>query len=221
MKTITVFLLALVFYVFLSTRLFITEKEYSVSEWTSIYVSGPIKVYYTQNDENKLVIKADNGLHKHLDIKVENKVLKIIPTKSIRRERVLKVYVSSPKIESIHMTGATWFLSNNLVKAKNLKVIGAGAAEIKLRSKTDTLFVNMSLASNIQLAGNCDKLNVYTKNIGDLNAYNLEANYCFIQADVKQLNSKIIRLNVGKELRLNSSIKRYVKLKGNPKITEY
>lgn len=220
-KAFTVVLLAVIVCVFLSTRLFVTEKEYSVSDWNSLYVSGPIQVYYIQKDENKVVIKADNGLHKQLDVKVENKVLKIIPKKTIRRERVLKVYVSSPKIVSLHMTGSAWFRSNNVVKSKNLSVIGSGAAEIKLRVETDSLSVNMSLAANIQLAGNSNKLNIYTKNVGDLNAYNLRTDYCFLRADIKDLNSKIIRLNVAKELSLNSSVRQHVKFKGNPKVIEY
>ena len=71
-----------------------------------------------QSNENKVSIKADNGLHEYVNVEVKETTLKIAPTKSIKRERVLDVYISSPKLDKILLSGAALFRSNSVIRSR-------------------------------------------------------------------------------------------------------
>lgn len=219
-KIMAVVSIALVAAMYAWNNLFVSEQKHEVPGFSAIHVTGPINVFLEKSTNQEVIVRADDNIHDQLEIFVENEVLMISNSKNINRERILDIYIKYSKLDSIHSSGASTVTSKNHVTTDNLKLFASGAAEMRLQVTSDSTYLIMDGAANVQLAGFTNYFDVEINHVGDMMAYNFEARNCNLRMHTGDQSPGVARINVTE--RLYASIKgpRLLKYKGNPTVIE-
>ena len=106
-KTLSIISICIVLFILGWNNLFISEENREVTQFNSIYSSGPINVYIESGEEESVRVRADNNIHDKIVVEVIEGELKINENSHIHRERVLDVYVNYVSLDSIHASGAS------------------------------------------------------------------------------------------------------------------
>ena len=200
------------------SNLYISEKEHTVTDWNSIYTSGPVNVFIEKGVKESVIIRADDNIHNNVVVEVINGELKVYTQGSIRSERVLDAYITYTHLDSVHAAAQSTLTARGIVASQNLNVRAAGASEIKLQLETDTLDLIMTGAANVQLAGNTEYFDLAINHVGDLMAYNLVSQDCKVKMHTGDQSPGIARINAEKTLDVSIKGPRLLKYKGGAKV---
>lgn len=130
-----------------------TEKR-DVSEFKAVEVGGVFIVEITAQKDYSLEVEADDNLLPFIKTEFDGETLRIESEKSLSSSNPIKVRISAPDIENLHISGASKVSVVNLDN-ESLDVDSSGASKISCSGKTNNLKIDMSGAS--QLDG--EKLN--------------------------------------------------------------
>lgn len=218
-KTISIALLLIVALIFGWFNLFISEQERELTEFNSIYTTGPINVYITQAKKESISIRSDSKLLDNLVTEVIAGQLRIYNEGRIQHERVFDVFVNYIHLDSIHASGQSTLTGKNKLIGTNLFIETSVSAELKLQLEVDSLNLVMDDHANVQLAGSATNFYLLISDVGDLMAYNLESQNCVAVVDTGDQSPGIARINVQKTLNASIIGPRYLKFKGEAVIT--
>lgn len=130
----------------------VTENR-SVKSFDRIKVSGLAVVYYTEGPEKDLRLDVAGMPIEDLKTEVVNGELLIYTTKDKNfNGESIKVYVSSPDIQSIVVEGTAEFFSQNQISVEALKVSAFGAGSIELTVDVERLHLIMD-GGDIEVEG--------------------------------------------------------------------
>lgn len=134
----------------------IIKQERELPEFNEIYLTGITKVYLNQGDEQKVVVEASAKVQDRISTQVKNNKLKIT-SKFNGKQKQCKIYVTVKEIKEIQISGAAFVKGIGNINAPELRIIASGASDVNLKITVDTLYTNLSGASNVILSGNVYK----------------------------------------------------------------
>lgn len=136
--------------------------EVSVKNFDRIRVSGGMDVCYTQGDKTEVRIEASDKMKERIEMETKDNTLCIKTKKSGLKlfggdSDDVKVYVTSPDLTGVEITGACDFEAKGHVDTDRMTVRVSGAGDVEFGSLV------------------CDELNVSISGAGDMDIERLEA----------------------------------------------
>ncbi|MEP1488529.1 MAG: head GIN domain-containing protein [Algibacter sp.] len=191
----------------------VTEEERGVIEsFNSIKASQGLDVYLTQNDDENIIVEADDNLHELIITEVVNGVLKIHTSKNIGRATSKKVIVSFKDVSKIISSSGSDVYSTHAINADHLELSTSSGSDMKLEVNTSVLDCKSSSGSDLRLSGQTGKLIAEASSGSDIKAGDLKAE----SSQVKASSGADITVNTSKELVAKASSGGDIKYYGNP-----
>ena len=203
------------------SRALAQEKETrDVGSFSSISLSISADVYLTQGNDTKVVIEAEQKILDLIRTEVVGDNLKIkLKTGKwyIRSNKQIKIYVSTPDVEGLFLSGSGNIKAETQIKTESLDFAISGSGNIVI----DDLVVSdieghISGSGDIDLSGSktAETLEISISGSGDLFADNLKVN----SVEIRISGSGTCKVFAVSELEVSVSGSGSVYYKGNPMV---
>ncbi len=193
----------------------VKEANRDVQAFENISISGMFEVHLKQGDGNSLKIVADENLHELIDAHTEGNTLYISTSKSIGRAEELDLYIISPKLERVNLSGAVSLKSSNEIEGDFFRLESSGAAEVDMELEVDELEIELSGAAEVELKGEANYLSLETSGASELKLFDLEVD----KARVHTSGAAELQLNVEDDLQIDASGAADIRYRGNPNLS--
>ncbi len=130
----------------------IQKESRPVPHFDKIEVGSAFTVFLSKGDPS-VIIETDDNLNQNIETLVEDGTL-VINSSGIKNPTSLKVYVTSPNITNIELSGAARLESKNLLEYPVLNIEAAGASRANIEVNTQQLTTEVTGASRVTLRGN-------------------------------------------------------------------
>ena len=189
--------------------------------FSKIKISGPLKVYLSQANDESIAISASEEKFKII-IKtiVKNNTLHIYlegDNKLWRKNINPKVYVSFKQLTNLEISGASSVMNVGSIKGNELSVDISGACKLAANIDVQELHFEISGASKAIISGNTNILLLDCSGASDFCSFDLQAN----NAQIDVSGASDVNINVSKSIHANASGASRLYYKGNPSETEF
>lgn len=155
-----------------------TERNLT-GTFENIEVSEAIDIIYTQNKNLNLEIETTKDNDKNILTEISDGIL------TIRRKHnngfmpninngKVTIYLYSPKLKGIKLTGASSFKSTNLIKNDEINLDLSGASDATLIVNAIKVKTDLSGASDVNINGICKDIYIKCSGASEFNGYKLE-----------------------------------------------
>ena len=175
-----------------------------------------MNVYINQGPETKVVLIADENLHKHIDIWVDDDKLNVTTTKMLRNAKTLKVQITVPDLEQIKTTSGSNVFADSTLKLSNLKLKATAGSNIRLTIEAAHTEIAANAGSNIFLNGFANSVSVKTSSGSNIKAADLTTE----NAEIRASSGANIWMKVNKTLKARVSSGANFFYTGEPSGTE-
>lgn len=193
----------------------VTMENRPVSDFSAIKSSAGISVLISQGDRNEIVVETDENLQEYIETTIENHVLKIYPSTSIRRSKALKVHVTFQNIENLSASSASSIRSVSEIKSRDLSVKTSSGATVNLEILSENLELQSSSGSDMKISGRALNVNAQSSSGSAIKAKNLQTSHCVAKAS----SGSDIYVNVKDELEASASSGADIRFSGNPRVS--
>lgn len=132
----------------------VVANSMEFSGFTNIEAGSSFQVTITQSEDYSVVIKADDNLVEHLNVRLDGDtlVINMVPGKSARNA-TLEAEVSLPELKRVHFGGVSRGNLLGITSQADLTVRVSGASSLQGDLQARQMNVNVSGASKIDLNG--------------------------------------------------------------------
>ncbi len=145
----------------------VTLKE--IAPFTSITLSGLIKVDVSFGDEESIRIEGKDGVEKQVSAKVKGKTLLIrykAPLGMYLPESIPTVYVTAKTLTSLICSGSGDIKVNGIIKESKLTVVNNGSGSVSFIASVDQLKSTISGSGTIHAAGSASDASILLSGSG-------------------------------------------------------
>ena len=149
----------------------------TVSGFSAIALSAPLKLELVQGDAESLVLEGDESALADLETWVEGRTLHLRtkPNSGFRWNSKVRALVSARNIESLDISGSGDIASAAL-RSPTLRIAVSGSGDVRIGALTSTsLTVSISGSGDVLVAGKADGIVTRIAGSGDIKAGKLEA----------------------------------------------
>lgn len=194
----------------------IVKNERKTPAFNAIDISGAVNVILFQDSLTSVYVEADENLQQYIIAKVENNKLIIETKKSLCATKEINVYISSPSIENIDLSGAVDVKSMNKLTPSTLELNLSGACELKLDLLVQNLDIDCSGAVKLMLTGTAVNTKLDGSGASEVEAYDLLTENFSISSS----GAGEAKVNVSKKLDVDISGAGTVLYKGSPVVNQ-
>lgn len=135
-------------------------KPQTSESFTKVHVAGALYVELSQGESCSVKIEPESAKDL-VQVEIQNGTLylKNAPRTMERKEKVV-VKVSVQDLKELHMSGATSLISVNQLGSDVLTLEADGASNVNLSLKATKLKGDFSGASDVEIAGTCDAMDL-------------------------------------------------------------
>lgn len=207
----------------------------NVGNFDGIEVSSGIKVNFTQDDNQYVIVETDADKQQYIATEVENGVLKISVKnhgKNNLRFNKMLVKVQAPSLKSVKTNSGATFMTINEINGDNftlnsssgsnisgefnaknkITISNSSGANQKLNLNANTIICETSSGSSSTLSGNANSVDFDSSSAANCNAQNLIAKN--VVADSSSASS--LKVNATESLNASSSSGSSIKYEGKP-----
>jgi hypothetical protein len=157
------------------------KEERDVSSFSGIALAISGDLYLTQGSPQKVVIQADQNLDK-IETQVRDGILKIRTDSWTARVKGVKIWITAPAVEALHVSGSGNILAETSIQADELELRVSGSGKIKVPElKGDEVDAAISGSGDILLGGSADEIEIRISGSGDVYAEEFQVNECGIK----------------------------------------
>ena len=191
----------------------VTKETRELSEFNEIEIDGQAKVFLKQAKTTSVKVVIDSNLLSYVISEVSGNTLKIYEDKCLEEITRYKIYISTPKITKLYVTGAIQLKSEGKIEAKKLHIVTKGSGNVKLKLDVDELETDTKGSGNLNLRGAADNFDIELDGAGSIDAFDLTSKN--IEAEVSGAGTCKINVRDKFDGEVNGSGK--IIYKGNPK----
>ena len=158
----------------------VETRTEEVGPFNRVIISGNFHVFLEQSSKSYLRFEMDENLFDILRIKETGSTLRIETEMNIIRAREKKIFIGTPEVDKLDLSGAVELSTDGSFKAKSLVISCSGAVELNLELETERLKLDLSGASDCNISGTTNQLTVDISGAGDFNARQLQAKNVWI-----------------------------------------
>jgi len=192
----------------------VIKEDRKVSEFSGVRISNGIHAYIVQSDTTQVTVETDENVAKYLITEVKNGVLNVYLDESIHHVKTLKVYISSPKYESMRASSGATVFSKGTIKSGEMFIDISSGAEVKMNIEVNKLTCESSSGSDLTLNGKATVMNASSSSGSEIDAENLESEKCTVSTS-SGANAHVF---VTRELDAKASSGSQIHYNGNPSI---
>ncbi|MGC8823699.1 MAG: head GIN domain-containing protein [Bacteroidales bacterium] len=150
----------------------VKDKTYALHGFHALSLKGAFEVHLFPSDSFTVRIVADENLIPEIGVEVSDSTLEIAPRKNIIRSRELKLYIGSPEIRSIVLSGASEVTTDTMITSPHLNISISGTGKLSLKLQVSTLSINISGGAEVILMGKAKQFNSSITGVGKIEAQN-------------------------------------------------
>ncbi len=174
----------------------IIKKEKVISEnFNTIKASRGLDVILINSNDHKIVVEANENLHDHIEISVDDNVLKITADKNIYRAGSKKVYVSYQILTKIIATSGADVTARQVITQETLDIKATSGADIDLQVKANNLSSSVTSGAMINLTGKVNTHKASATSGADLKSHDLVS----LVTEAKATSGATIKIYAKKE----------------------
>ncbi|UZR92512.1 GIN domain-containing protein [Chondrinema litorale] len=193
----------------------IVDFNFREGEFNKLQVTGAFDVEIIPGDKYSVVARGENKNLQNLKVNVKDNTL-IVRHKenndlTNRSNEILRITINVPELNEIYAEGALKCEILNLSSSKmRLKLVGAVSCDADLDA--ENLSIEVTGASNLNLKGRSELLNLGVMGTSEVDANDFEAE----SINVEALGLSSAFINASEHLSINASETSSVKYKGTP-----
>jgi len=151
------------------------SKEYSVSDFSEIYLKGGYKVYLSQGKQPALTVKTTGEeMFDILDVRNSGDELRLEMDHDYLSYRRIRLYITVTDLEQIKAEGGLSLDSDGYLDLKDIKIQVQGGANVDLEMKARNVDVIGEGGVLIDLSGVAESLSVRLSGAGHVDADELK-----------------------------------------------
>lgn len=188
-----------------------TTQTREISPFNKIDASGAVKITYRQSDTLGMILEGDADDLEKIETKVSENTLFIKSKGTLKND--YKIKVNGNHLNNISVSGAANFKSNGTIKSDSISIESSGASNINVDLNSHYIKTIASGASDINLSGQSDQL------VTDISGASSLKSYKLIASDVSVTTSGASSAKVfsNNKLQANATGASTIKFKGEPK----
>ncbi len=197
----------------------IVTQNRTAGSFSSVDVSGAIDVYIKQDSSQSIRVETDENLQELVEVYEQNGRLYISPRDNfnLNPSKSVKVFVSSPQIHSLEVSGASnVFGENRISSSESFEIDISGASEVNIDLNAPRVDVDLSGASELHIAGETRDFNVEGSGASGIKGFDLKTENTSI--DISGACSAEIFASVKADIRASGASS--VKYRGNAAVTQ-
>lgn len=183
----------------------IIEEYRTVQAFNEISISGNIKVFILQDNEEKVWIKIDENLKDHLITETRKNVLRVYTQKRIFSDQI-EVYISFSELEKIRVSESASLFSLEPFDLNELILKASTASNIELSGKFEKLIIDLNTSSALNISGETEFLNLSTSTAAKLNANDLKVTNCIVNASTASVVNVFVKDNLEASVSTGSTL---------------
>lgn len=164
----------------------ISELDYPIELFTSVKSDIVANIEYTQSDNVKVRVKGDKELVDNVEVSEQNGVLTLYSIKKLntKGQKRVEVYISSPSLEKIDMSGVGNFVLDGDIEAETLTVNYEGVGNFEaMKLECNEIKARYRGVGNLILAGKTNLLEVISDGVGSVDTQDLKAKHVMVRAN--------------------------------------
>ena len=195
----------------------VISETRDVEAFDDIALMGSASVYVTQGPQS-LRVEAEENLLEIFDTKVENGKLSIGPTlpQCITALTPIKVFVSTPEIESLAIMGSGQIVGQTKIVSESLSVNLTGSGNVSLDVDTQELTTTLPGSGTISFEGTATSHDITVTGSGQIASFDLLTE----ETKVSLMGSGGINVQASSELDAKIAGSGAILYKGNPTLIQ-
>ncbi|UOG74622.1 DUF2807 domain-containing protein [Hymenobacter tibetensis] len=182
------------------------QQVRQVASFETVSASGAVDIYLRQGARTEVKVDAAPEVLESIKTEVSGNTLRISRDKKfsfteLMRGKPVKVYITSPKIEGIEVSGACDVKGETPIKANDFRINASGASDVTLTLNANSVSTDASGASDIRLEGRVQRQQVQISGSSDYRASDLRSD----KAEVDASGASDAYVYVDEELKSRSS----------------
>lgn len=172
----------------------ITSETRQLESFSKVEIAGAYTVYVNHESKSEVRIEAESNLIQYIRTEVSNGVLKIDNSQNINPDFEIKIYIKTPDINALLLSGSGLIeadsltgvnaevvisgsgLINTNIIAENTVALNSGSGAFTLNIESQTLLLNTTGSGYANISGSADSGNFVISGSGSIDAFNLLLN---------------------------------------------
>jgi hypothetical protein len=196
-----------------------STQQRTIGDFNGVEVSGPLKVFISQESVPSLKIEGDENLLEYVEIYKNGDELEIRTRRgyNLRSRAGIKVYVTAPSFDKLAVTGSGELKTQTKISnGKNMDVDVTGSGDMILNIDAPSIKTNITGSGNIIINGGTRSFSTEVTGSGEVHAFDLLSE----STDVEISGSGDVEVFASKQLKIHISGSGDVKYKGNPSVNQ-
>lgn len=191
----------------------IATENVFVEDFTRLKVASAFNCYVNFENKEELILEVNENLLEYVEVRVVNGELRIEleDDVNLRKGAELNAYVGAKILEELTASGASRIYLRDPLDVKDLEMNISGASRIKGEIKTDFTNARISGASDLDLEGFADEMELDGSGASNITGYDLTTNYL----DLELSGASKAELTNEKEMKLRLSGASTLRYKGD------
>lgn len=161
----------------------VKEENREISNsFQQIRSAGPVDIILKQGAVTTVVVRADANIIPYISTQVENGILTVSTKRNIRFAKVMEVYVTTPAINQLSVSGSGDVRCKDVFKAPNLKITASGSGDISANLKAKEVIVKVTGSGDVTVNGIHGGLQLIVNGSGDVEAGRLQLMKCTVKS---------------------------------------
>jgi hypothetical protein len=169
--------------ILIATLAFSQKKETrDVADFSGVSMGISGDLFLSQGSPQKVVISAKEDQIDEIETVVKNGVLHIKTESRNSNFKDVKIWVTVPDIDKIHLSGSANITAETPVKSKELELRVSGSGKINIEKlEGGILEMSISGSGDLNLGGTADDMDLSISGSGSVNAAQLQVGLCEIR----------------------------------------
>lgn len=196
-----------------------STQQRNFSDFDGVDVSGPIKVFVSQDSISSVKIEADENLMEYIEIENNGDVLDISTRGgyNLRPRTGIRIYVTAPSFHMLSVSGSGELKTQTKISSvKDVDVSVTGSGDLILNIDAPGIKSNITGSGNLTIDGGTRNFYTEVTGSGEVHAFDLLSE----STDVKIAGSGDVEVFASKQLKISISGSGDVKYKGNPSVSQ-
>jgi hypothetical protein len=146
------------------------DKNFNVSDFHRIEVSGGFDVLLEQSDSESLILTAQENLFEYITVRVDQGILKVYTENNIMATKPMKVKIFYKSIDNLDVSGGGDVIGETPVNVPELNVEISGGGDFSVMVNTGKLDCRMSGGGDAEINGKISHYNITMSGGGDIHS---------------------------------------------------
>ena len=191
----------------------VTENRKITEDFTAIRTSTGLDVNITQENQNAVIVEADENLQNLIVTEVENGVLKIYSEKNIWSAKSKKVHVSIKTLNSLKASSGSDVRTVKKIQSEEISIGASSGASVRMTVVANSIATNTSSGATIRVSGSADNHAAKASSGSSIKAYDLMSKNVI----VKVSSGANIDIHASEKIEARASSGGDIDYKGAPK----